>query len=108
MAASPRFKVYRGEEYVASVKYVEDAAAILAMSPWAMWLWVVIGGAAVLPVRPALGASLLAVGVVLAIFEVPTMRRTGRHQGIGARLLTLVMVGGLSLAVAMAYGLVQP
>ena len=30
MASSPRLKVYRGDEYVASVKYAEDAAAIIA------------------------------------------------------------------------------
>lgn len=32
MASSPRFKVYRGGEYVAACKYAEDAAAIIAMS----------------------------------------------------------------------------
>lgn len=33
MASSPRFKVYRGKEYVAACHYVEDAAAIVALSP---------------------------------------------------------------------------
>lgn len=33
MAGSPRFKVFRGKEYVASCKYPEDAAAIVATSP---------------------------------------------------------------------------
>lgn len=32
MAASPQFKIYRGGEYVASVKYLEDAAAIVSVS----------------------------------------------------------------------------
>jgi hypothetical protein len=32
MGASPKWKVYRGTEYVASCKYIEDAAAICAMS----------------------------------------------------------------------------
>ena len=32
MAASPQWKVYRDKEYVASCKYVEDAAAIVACS----------------------------------------------------------------------------
>ena len=31
MAGSPLWKVYIGKEYVASCKYVEDAAAILAL-----------------------------------------------------------------------------
>lgn len=32
MAASPRWKVYRNGEYVASCKYVEDAASLIGMS----------------------------------------------------------------------------
>jgi len=32
MAATPRWKVYRDNEYVGSCKYVEDAAALIAMS----------------------------------------------------------------------------
>jgi len=32
MASSPKFKVYRYGEYVASCKYPEDAAAIIGMS----------------------------------------------------------------------------
>ena len=32
MAASPQFKIYREGEYVASVKYLEDAAAIVSVS----------------------------------------------------------------------------
>ena len=32
MAASPPYKVFRDGEYVASVKYLEDAAAIVGMS----------------------------------------------------------------------------
>lgn len=32
MAATPRWKVYREGEYVASCKYVEDAAALIAMT----------------------------------------------------------------------------
>lgn len=28
MAASPRFKVYKGSEYIASCKYADDAAAL--------------------------------------------------------------------------------
>jgi hypothetical protein len=31
MASSPMFKVYSGDEYVASVKYAEHAAAIVAL-----------------------------------------------------------------------------
>lgn len=31
MAGSPVWKVYRGREYIASCKYVEDAAAICAL-----------------------------------------------------------------------------
>ncbi len=30
MAGSPQFKVYRGKEYVASCKYAEDAAILVA------------------------------------------------------------------------------
>lgn len=30
MAASPRWKVYDGDEYVAACKYLEDAAALVA------------------------------------------------------------------------------
>jgi hypothetical protein len=33
MAGSPQYKVYRGKEYVASVKHLEDAAALCAISP---------------------------------------------------------------------------
>lgn len=32
MAASPALKVYRGGEYVASCKFFEDAAALVALS----------------------------------------------------------------------------
>jgi hypothetical protein len=32
MAATPRWKVYRDGKYVASCKYVEDAAALIGMS----------------------------------------------------------------------------
>ena len=32
MAATPRFKVYRNGEYVASCKYAEDAAMMIALS----------------------------------------------------------------------------
>ena len=31
MAASPKFKVYRGAEYIAAIKYGEDAAAFVAI-----------------------------------------------------------------------------
>jgi hypothetical protein len=31
MAASPQFKVYRNGEYIAAVKYAEDAAVLAAM-----------------------------------------------------------------------------
>lgn len=30
MAGSPQYKIYAGKEYVASVKYLEDAAALAA------------------------------------------------------------------------------
>lgn len=30
MAASPKYKIYRGKEYVASCKYPEDAAKLIA------------------------------------------------------------------------------
>lgn len=33
MAGSPKFKVYRGKEYVAACKYAEDAAAVAALTP---------------------------------------------------------------------------
>lgn len=32
MGASPKYKIYRGKEYVASVKYLEDAAALVAIT----------------------------------------------------------------------------
>ena len=31
MAGSPKFKVYRGNEYIGCVKYAEDAAALAAL-----------------------------------------------------------------------------
>jgi hypothetical protein len=32
MAGSPKFKVYRGKEYIGSLKYAEDAAALVALN----------------------------------------------------------------------------
>lgn len=37
MAASPQFKVYRNGEYVASCKYAEDAAALVANGGSVKW-----------------------------------------------------------------------
>ena len=37
MAASPDFKVYRDGEYVASCKYAEDAAALVANGGSVKW-----------------------------------------------------------------------
>lgn len=39
MAASPPIKVYRKGEYVASLKYFEDAAAVAGMSPGSVVKW---------------------------------------------------------------------
>ncbi len=34
MAGVPKWKVYRGGEYIGSTKYAEDAAALVCLSPW--------------------------------------------------------------------------
>lgn len=39
MAESPRIKIYRNKEYVASCKYFEDAAAIAGMTKGTVVKW---------------------------------------------------------------------
>lgn len=71
---------------------------------WSLWLWVVITGALVSPVQPALGVALVVVGAVLAGFELPLMRRTGRRQGIAAKLATVLGMVLMAMVVLVVYG----